>query len=65
MQQNLLGYVFSLVEVLWILEANGGLPPDNLVEERDSILASTERIISSHHDGDMVNIVVLLVALFL
>ncbi|MDP6341024.1 MAG: 8-oxoguanine deaminase [Acidimicrobiales bacterium] len=39
-------------------EANGGLPPDNLVEERDSILASTERIISSHHDGDMVNIVV-------
>ena len=39
-------------------EANGGLPPDNLVEERDSILASTERIISTHHDGNMVNVVV-------
>ena len=41
-------------------EANGGLPPDNLVEERDSILVSTERIISTHHDGNMVNVVAFL-----
>ena len=39
-------------------EAKGGLPPDNLVEDRDSILTSTERIIANHHDGKMVNVVV-------
>lgn len=39
-------------------EKDGGLPPDHLVEERDAILASTERIIAEHHDGTMVNVVV-------
>lgn len=39
-------------------EKDGGLPPDHVVEERDAILASTERIIAEHHDGDMVSVVV-------
>ena len=39
-------------------ESDGGLPPDNLVEDRDSILASTERIVSRFHDGEMVHVVV-------
>lgn len=39
-------------------ESAGGLPPDHLVEDRDAILASTERIIGEHHDGDMVSVVV-------
>jgi cytosine/adenosine deaminase-related metal-dependent hydrolase len=39
-------------------ERHGGLPPDHLVEERDAILASTERIIAQHHDGHMVSVVV-------
>ncbi len=39
-------------------EKDGGLPPDHLVEDRDAILSSTERIIAEHHDGVMVNIVV-------
>lgn len=39
-------------------ERHGGLPPDHLVEDRDAIMASTERIIADHHDGDMVHVVV-------
>ena len=39
-------------------ERDGGLPPDHVVEDRDGILQSTERIISEHHDGDMVTVVV-------
>lgn len=39
-------------------EKDGGLPPDHLVEDRDAILSSTERIIAEHHDGAMVNVVV-------
>ncbi len=39
-------------------ERHGGLPPDHLVEERDAILTSTERIIAEHHDGEMVSVVV-------
>jgi len=39
-------------------ESDGGLPPDNLVEDRESILTSTERIISRFHDGEMVHVVV-------
>jgi len=39
-------------------ESDGGLPPDNLVEDRDSILASTERIVSRFHDGEMIHVVV-------
>lgn len=39
-------------------EKDGGLPPDHVVEERDAILASTERIIAEHHDGEMVSVVV-------
>lgn len=39
----------------------GGLPPDNIVEDRDEILAGTEAAISRHHDpgpGAMVRIAV-------
>ncbi|WP_420433403.1 amidohydrolase family protein, partial [Candidatus Poriferisocius sp.] len=39
-------------------ESQGGLPPDHVVEDLDSIMASTERIIAQHHDGDMVHVVV-------
>ncbi len=39
-------------------EKDGGLPPDHVVEERDAILASTERLIDQYHDGDMVCVVV-------
>jgi cytosine/adenosine deaminase-related metal-dependent hydrolase len=39
-------------------EKDGGLPPDHLVEDRDAILTSTERVISAHHDGNMVAVVV-------
>lgn len=39
-------------------ERDGGLPPDHLVEERDAVLASTERIIDRFHDGHMVSVVV-------
>jgi 8-oxoguanine deaminase len=31
-------------------ESDGGLPPDNVVEDIDEILAATERAIDSHHD---------------
>jgi cytosine/adenosine deaminase-related metal-dependent hydrolase len=39
-------------------ESHGGLPPDHVVEEIDAILASTERIVSEHHDGETVSVVV-------
>jgi cytosine/adenosine deaminase-related metal-dependent hydrolase len=39
-------------------ESSGGLPPDHVVEDRDSILTSTERVIADHHDGEWVNVVV-------
>jgi cytosine/adenosine deaminase-related metal-dependent hydrolase len=31
-------------------ESDGGLPPDNVVEDIDQILAETERAIDTHHD---------------
>ncbi len=39
-------------------ESSGGLPPDHVVESRDAILTSTERIVADHHDGEMVSVVV-------
>ncbi len=39
-------------------ESMGGLPPDHVVEDRDAILASTESVISRHHDGEMVHVTV-------
>ena len=31
-------------------QSDGGLPPDNVVEDIDEILASTEAAIDAHHD---------------
>ncbi len=31
-------------------ESDGGLPPDELVEELDSVLADTERLVGELHD---------------
>ncbi|MGI8876770.1 MAG: 8-oxoguanine deaminase [Egibacteraceae bacterium] len=39
-------------------EADGGLPPDHLVEELDAILASTERVVSRWHDGERIVVTV-------
>ncbi len=42
-------------------ESDGGLPPDELVEDEDAILADTQRVIEWYHDPDpcaMVRIVV-------
>jgi cytosine/adenosine deaminase-related metal-dependent hydrolase len=39
-------------------ESKGGLPPDHVVEDRDTILASTERVIAAHHDGERISVVV-------
>ena len=39
-------------------EKDGGLPPDDVVEDLDDILCSTEDVIARHHDGDLVNVVV-------
>lgn len=39
-------------------QQHGGLPPDHLVEERDAILASTERLVADHHDGHRISVVV-------
>ena len=33
-------------------EKDGGLPPDSVVQDRDTILADCERVISRHHDPD-------------
>jgi cytosine/adenosine deaminase-related metal-dependent hydrolase len=39
-------------------ESKGGLPPDHVVEDRDAILTSTERVIADHHDGERICVVV-------
>ena len=39
-------------------ESDGGLPPDHLVENRDDIGTSTERLVARYHDGEWVSIVV-------
>ena len=39
-------------------ESKGGLPPDDIVEDLDSILASTERVIADLHDGERVVVTV-------
>ena len=39
-------------------QSAGGLPPDDVVEHTDAILASTESVVSRLHDGDRVNVVV-------
>ena len=36
----------------------GGLPPDDVVERTDAILASTESVVARLHDGDRVSVVV-------
>lgn len=38
--------------------SRGGLPPDEVVEDVDAILASTEAVISRLHDGEAVHVVV-------
>ena len=38
--------------------AQGGLPPDHVVEDRDAILASTESVIARLHDPDWCQVVV-------
>ena len=32
-------------------QRDGGLPPDSVVQDRDTILADSERLIARHHDG--------------
>jgi cytosine/adenosine deaminase-related metal-dependent hydrolase len=39
-------------------QSAGGLPPDNVVERTDAILASTESVAARLHDGDRVTVVV-------
>jgi cytosine/adenosine deaminase-related metal-dependent hydrolase len=42
-------------------ESSGGLPPDEIVEDEDAVLADTERVVAAHHDpapGAMVRVVV-------
>jgi len=39
-------------------QSAGGLPPDDVVERTDAILASTEAVAARLHDGDMVSVVV-------
>jgi cytosine/adenosine deaminase-related metal-dependent hydrolase len=39
-------------------ESRGGLPPDHIVEDVDTILASTESVIERHHDGERVVVTV-------
>ncbi|MCL5947563.1 MAG: 8-oxoguanine deaminase [Actinobacteria bacterium] len=39
-------------------ESNGGLPPDDIVEDTEAVLASTESVASNLHDGDMTTVVV-------
>jgi cytosine/adenosine deaminase-related metal-dependent hydrolase len=39
-------------------ESAGGLPPDDVVEDRDAILASTEAVHGRLHDGETVTVVV-------
>ena len=39
-------------------EKDGGLPPDDVVEDLDDILSSTEALVARHHDDDLVHVVV-------
>ena len=39
-------------------QSRGGLPPDDVVESLDAILASTERVAGHYHDGERVSVVV-------
>ena len=39
-------------------QSAGGLPPDDVVERTDTILASTESVVARLHDGDRVTVVV-------
>ncbi len=39
-------------------EADGGLPPDNVVEDIDAILASSERVADRWHDADRIHVTV-------
>ncbi|QBI19741.1 8-oxoguanine deaminase [Egibacter rhizosphaerae] len=39
-------------------ESDGGLPPDHVTEDRDAILASTERIADRWHDGERISVTV-------
>jgi 8-oxoguanine deaminase len=39
-------------------QSQGGLPPDHVVEDVDAILASTERVIAEHHDGERIVVTV-------
>jgi cytosine/adenosine deaminase-related metal-dependent hydrolase len=39
-------------------ESRGGLPPDHVVEDRDAILASTERVADRWHDGERIVVTV-------
>lgn len=39
-------------------ESDGGLPPDDIVEDVEAILQSTERVAGRLHDGDRVSVVV-------
>ena len=32
-------------------QRDGGLPPDSVVQDRDTVLADSERLIARHHDG--------------
>ncbi|MDJ0497142.1 MAG: 8-oxoguanine deaminase [Acidimicrobiia bacterium] len=34
-------------------ESDGGLPPDSVVETHEAILADTQRLIETHHDGSI------------
>ncbi|MGH8869399.1 MAG: 8-oxoguanine deaminase [Actinomycetes bacterium] len=39
-------------------ESDGGLPPDDVVEDIDAVLTSTARVADAYHDGDRVSVVV-------
>ncbi len=39
-------------------ESRGGLPPDHVVEDLDTIVASTESVIARHHDGERIVVTV-------
>ena len=39
-------------------ESDGGLPPDHVVEDLESILASTERVVDRWHDGERIVVTV-------
>ena len=39
-------------------ESDGGLPPDEVVEDLDTILASTQDVVDRHHDGERIHVTV-------